>query len=60
MTSLFPFCAVLFAAGFAARSYGAFHFGDVPAFIASTIMIYSCPYVPFPFLPMPPRKEDNP
>lgn len=46
MTSLFPFCAALFAAGFAARSYGAFHFGDIPAYIAGTLMIYASPYVP--------------
>ena len=43
MTGYYPFCGLLFAAGFAARSYGAFNFDDIPAFITGTILIYASP-----------------
>lgn len=39
-----PFCCPLFAAGFALRAYGAFHYGNAQVFIASTFLIYMSPY----------------
>lgn len=45
VTGYHPFCAALFAAGFAARSYGAFNFDDIPAYITGTILVYAAPYV---------------
>jgi hypothetical protein len=43
VTGLHPFCGVLFTVGFAVRSYGAFDYGNVGAYVASTTLIYCAP-----------------
>ena len=45
ITSLYPFTGLIFTAGFACRSYGAYHFEDIPVYIASQCLIYMAPYV---------------
>lgn len=45
VTGLHPFCALLFAAGFALRAYDARNFSNINTYIASTILIYFAPYV---------------
>ncbi|KAK1457877.1 RTA1 domain-containing protein [Colletotrichum cuscutae] len=42
-TALFSFCCLLFAAGFAVRTYGAWHYDDLDIFIASVCLIYAAP-----------------
>ncbi|SPO06503.1 related to Rtm1p [Cephalotrichum gorgonifer] len=43
VTGYFPFCAALFAAGFALRAYGAFDYDNMPIYLTSTILIYASP-----------------
>ncbi|KAK0384211.1 hypothetical protein NLU13_8299 [Sarocladium strictum] len=43
LTPLFPFCCLLFTAGFALREYGAFHYDSLNAFIASVCITYAAP-----------------
>ncbi|KAK1520941.1 RTA1 domain-containing protein [Colletotrichum abscissum] len=43
VTALFSFCCLLFAAGFAVRTYGAWHYDDLDIFIASVCLIYAAP-----------------
>ncbi|KAH7366664.1 RTA1 domain protein [Pyrenochaeta sp. MPI-SDFR-AT-0127] len=43
ITGLHPFCALLFTAGFAIRSYDAFNYKNINTYIASTIFIYCAP-----------------
>ncbi|KAK0369931.1 RTA1 domain-containing protein, partial [Colletotrichum limetticola] len=43
VTALFSFCCLLFTAGFAVRSYGAWHYDDLNIFIASVCLIYAAP-----------------
>jgi hypothetical protein len=48
VTAYLPFCSTLFAAGFALREYGAFHYDNVNIYLASTLLIYRSPYVASP------------
>jgi hypothetical protein len=43
LSGLWWFCCLLFTAGFATRIYGAWHYDNLPAFIASTCIIYAAP-----------------
>ncbi|KAH8179516.1 RTA1 like protein [Sarocladium implicatum] len=43
LTPLFPFCCLLFTAGFAVRVYGAFHYDNLNIFIASVCITYASP-----------------
>ncbi|KAI4947328.1 hypothetical protein J4E91_006680 [Alternaria rosae] len=43
VTGLHPFCGLCFTVGFAVRSYGAFHYDNIGAYVASSILIYSAP-----------------
>ncbi|KAF4334546.1 Rtm1p [Fusarium beomiforme] len=43
LTPLFPFCSLLFTAGFALRVYGAFHYDNLDIFIASVCITYAAP-----------------
>ncbi|KAJ4290082.1 hypothetical protein N0V88_006588 [Collariella sp. IMI 366227] len=43
VTAYLPFCCTLFAAGFALREYGAFHYDHVYIYLASTLLIYGSP-----------------
>ncbi|POR38230.1 Uncharacterized protein TPAR_01569 [Tolypocladium paradoxum] len=43
LTPLFPFCCLLFTAGFALREYGAFHYDNLDVFIASICITYAAP-----------------
>ena len=43
ITGLHPCCAILFAVGFALRSYNAWDFDNVNTYIASTMFIYFAP-----------------
>ncbi|KAK4131673.1 hypothetical protein BT67DRAFT_451541 [Trichocladium antarcticum] len=43
VTAYLPFCCTLFAAGFALREYGAFHYDNVNVYLASTLLIYMSP-----------------
>ncbi|KAJ4374819.1 hypothetical protein N0V83_001896 [Neocucurbitaria cava] len=43
VTGLHPFCALLFTAGFAIRSYDAWDYDNVGTYVASTILIYCAP-----------------
>lgn len=40
---MFPFCCLLFMAGFALRIYGAYHYDGLEPFIASVCLIYAAP-----------------
>ncbi|CAI4211679.1 unnamed protein product [Parascedosporium putredinis] len=42
-TIFFPFCSLLFTAGFALRIYGSHHFDDLNVYIASICIIYAAP-----------------
>ncbi|KAF7563761.1 hypothetical protein G7046_g377 [Stylonectria norvegica] len=39
----FPFCSLLFTAGFALRGYGAFHYNNLDVYIASICITYAAP-----------------
>ncbi|KAJ6439968.1 RTA-like protein [Purpureocillium lavendulum] len=43
LTPLFPFCCLLFVAGFALREYGAFHYDNLNVYIASICITYAAP-----------------
>lgn len=43
ITALHPLCALMFAAGFALRAYGAWKYDDIGIYIASTLLIYCAP-----------------
>ncbi|CAM1503731.1 Fc.00g013220.m01.CDS01 [Cosmosporella sp. VM-42] len=43
LTPLFPFCCVLFTAGFAIREYGAWHYDNLNVYIASICITYAAP-----------------
>jgi hypothetical protein len=43
LTPLYPFCCLLFTAGFALREYGAFHYDNLEVFIASVCITYAAP-----------------
>ncbi|KAK4246375.1 hypothetical protein C7999DRAFT_42226 [Corynascus novoguineensis] len=43
MTAIYPFCALLFTAGFIVRELGAFDYENLDKFIASTCLIYASP-----------------
>ncbi|KAH6854671.1 hypothetical protein B0I37DRAFT_401608 [Chaetomium sp. MPI-CAGE-AT-0009] len=43
VTAYLPFCCALFAAGFALREVGAFNYGNVNVYLASTLLIYMSP-----------------
>jgi hypothetical protein len=43
LTPLYPFCCLLFTAGFALREYGAFHYNNLDVFIASVCITYAAP-----------------
>ncbi|KAJ4247722.1 hypothetical protein NW762_012930 [Fusarium torreyae] len=43
LTPFFPFCSLLFTAGFALRVYGAFHYDNLDIFIASVCITYAAP-----------------
>ncbi|KAI5460243.1 hypothetical protein BGZ63DRAFT_386805 [Mariannaea sp. PMI_226] len=43
LTPLFPFCCLLFTAGFALREYGAFHYDNLNVYIASICITYAAP-----------------
>jgi dolichyl-phosphate-mannose--protein O-mannosyl transferase len=43
VTGLHPFCGLFFTVGFAVRSYGAFDYGNIGAYVASSIFIYCAP-----------------
>lgn len=45
LTILFPISGFIFAAGFAAREYGAFHYRNLNVYLASTMLIYFGPFV---------------
>ena len=42
---LLPWAATLFVGGFCLREYGAYHYGDLNIFIASTVMLFLAPPV---------------
>ena len=43
VTGLHPFCGILFTAGFVVRSYGAFSYENIGAYVASYILILCAP-----------------
>jgi hypothetical protein len=43
LTPFFPFCSLLFFAGFAIRAYGAFHYDNLEVYIASLCITYAAP-----------------
>ena len=43
LTVLFPICCLLFTVGFALREYGAFHYDNLPVYIASICITYASP-----------------
>lgn len=43
LTPLYPFCCLLFTAGFGLRIYGAFHYDNLDVFIASMCITYAAP-----------------
>lgn len=43
LTPLYPFCGLLFTAGFAVRAYGSYHYDNLDAYIASLCLIYFAP-----------------
>ncbi|KAK4122879.1 hypothetical protein N657DRAFT_483262 [Parathielavia appendiculata] len=43
VTAYLPFCNALFTAGFALREVGAFNYGNVNVYLASTLMVYMAP-----------------
>ncbi|KAK7426335.1 hypothetical protein QQZ08_007236 [Neonectria magnoliae] len=43
LTPLFPFCCLLFTAGFGLREYGAFYYDNLNVFIASICITYAAP-----------------
>ena len=43
LTPLFPFCGLLFTAGFAVRVYGSYNYTNLDAYIASLCLIYFAP-----------------
>ncbi|KAI9150176.1 Lipid-translocating exporter-like protein RTA1 [Paramyrothecium foliicola] len=43
LTPLWPFCSLLFTAGFTLRIYGAFHYDNLNMFIASICITYGAP-----------------
>lgn len=42
---LLPWAALLFTAGFSLREYGAYHYDQLPEFIASTVLLFVAPPV---------------
>jgi hypothetical protein len=43
ITALIPFASLVYTAGFALRSYGAWNYGDLNVYLASTILVYVAP-----------------
>ncbi|KXH52453.1 RTA1 domain-containing protein [Colletotrichum salicis] len=43
ITALYSFCCLLFTAGFAVRTYGAWHYDNLNIFIASMCLLYAAP-----------------
>ena len=43
LTPFFPFCSLLFTAGFAVRSYGTWNYDNLNVYIASICLIYAAP-----------------
>jgi hypothetical protein len=43
LTPLWPFCSLLFTAGFGLRVYGAYHYDNLNVFIASICITYAAP-----------------
>jgi hypothetical protein len=46
VTGLHPFCALMFAVGFALRAYNTWDYDNLKTYIASTMFIYFAPWVP--------------
>jgi len=43
VTGLHPFCGLFFTAGFAVRSYGAYNYDNIGAYVASSVLILCAP-----------------
>ena len=45
LTGLYPWCAILFTAGFIVREMGAFDYEDLIKYIISVVLVYAAPCV---------------
>jgi len=43
LTGIFPFCAILFTAGFIVRVIGAYHYDNLIIYIVSICLVYAAP-----------------